>query len=431
MPNPARRDFLRLVAGGAIGAALPATVPAPARGSQPPPPPLPAWQRVAGTAPDEAYWRLVKAQFPLRDGIIPMNAANLAPAPRPVIDAVIDAMRAVDGDVSFQNRAFYDELRERLRARLAGYAGVAPDEIAIVRNTSEANNIIAGGVPLRSGDDVVLHAENHASNGVAWDVRAARYGFAVRRVAVSGDMSHDEMLAAFTSALTPRTRVLSITDVSNVTGIRLPVRALCAVGRERGIHVHVDGAQSFGMLRLNLRDLGCDSYATSAHKWFLGPKEAGLLYVRADVAPRIWPGVVSVGWGGDADSTLAGARRFEALGQRNDATTAGLDAALTFHEQIGADVIEARVLALAAALKERLVAIPRAHLITPRDAERSGGVVIVRFDGVEPRPLFERLYGEARVAAASTGGLRLCPHICNTLADVQHAAEATARFVAA
>lgn len=432
MPNPGRRDFLRLVGGATAAAAAATALPAPrlsgarvsgAFGWQP----LPL--RSIGAAADETYWRLVKAQFPLRDGVIPMNAANLAPAPRPVIDAVIAAMRAVDGDVSFQNRAAYDELRERVRARFAGYFGVATDELAIVRNTSEANNIVAGGMALGAGDEVVLHAENHASNAVAWDVRAARYGFSIRRVAVRPDMSHDEMLATFAEVLSPRTRVLSFTDVSNVTGIRLPARALCALGRERGIHVHVDGAQSFGMLRLNLMELGCDSYATSAHKWFLGPKEAGLLYVRADVAPRLWPGVVSVGWGSDAQSTLPGARRFEALGQRNDATIAGLDAALTFHEQIGIATIETRVLELAATLKARLAAIPGAELVTPRDPERSGGVVIVRF-ALDARTLFERLYREAGVAGAPTGGLRLCPHICNTLGDVHHAADAIARFSA-
>jgi isopenicillin-N epimerase len=423
MRQPRRREFLRIAGLAAAGTALPAFGAAPAQSTSVP-------YAGPGVRADESYWRLVKALFPLRDGVIPMNAANLAPAPRSVVDAVIDAMRSVEGDVSFQNRATYDELRERLRVRLAAWLGVTADEIAIVRNTSEANNIVAGGLALGRGDEVLLHAENHVSNDVAWRVRAAHSGFKVRHVAVRPDMSHDEMLGTFAAALTPRTRVLSFTDVSNVTGIRLPARALCALGRERGLHVHVDGAQSFGMIALDLRELGCDTYATSAHKWFLGPKEAGLLYARADVAPRIRPGVVSLGWGTEAEDGPVGARRFETLGQRNDATFAGLDAALTFHEQIGADRIEARVLELAAALKERLAVLPGATVVTPMDPARSGGVVITRFAGVEPGPLHERLYREARVAAAPTGGLRLCPHICNTLDDVQHAADAVAGFVA-
>lgn len=423
MITPGRRDFLRIASLAAAGAALPTIGARPVHGSR-------LAQPAAGAPVDESYWKLVKAQFPLRNGVIPMNAANLAPAPRSVVDAVSHAMAAVEGDVSFQNRAAYDALRERLRERLAARLGVTAEEIAIVRNASEANNIVAGGLPLGRGDEVLLHAENHVSNDVAWRVRAAQSGFTVRHVAVQPEMAHDEMLATFAAALTPRTRVLSFTDVSNVTGICLPVRALCALGRERGVHVHIDGAQSFGMLALDLRGLGCDTYATSAHKWFLGPKEAGVLYARAAVAPRIRPGIVSLGWGSDVDTGPEGARRFEALGQRNDATIAGFDAAVTFHEMIGPDRIEVRIRQLATALKQRLAALPGATLVTPMDETRSGGVVIARFAGADARTLHERLYHEAGIASAPTGGLRLCPHICNTLDDVEAAADAVARLVA-
>jgi isopenicillin-N epimerase len=425
--NPAhvtdRRAFLRVLGRGAVGVAALPVLPHAVLGND-------TGALTAGLpVQDEAYWKLVRAQFPLRAGIRPMNAANLCPAPRSVVDRVAAAMADVEADVSFQNRAQYDALRERVRERLAAYLGASADEIAIVRNTSEANNVIAGGVPLDRGDDVVLHSENHATNSVSWDVRAARYGFAVRRVTVASEMSAEAMLAAFRAALTPRTRVLSFTDISNVTGIRLPAPALCALARERGIHVHVDGAQSFGALRMNLRELGCDSYATSAHKWFMGPKEAGVLFVRAERAAAIWPGIVGVGWGDAAETSVRGARRFETLGQRNDATIAGLDAALDFHETIGAAAIETRVLALAAALKELLGRIPGARLVTPVAPARSGGVVIARFGERDHRALYQRLYAEHGVAGAATGGLRLCPHIYNTQDDVAHAAQAVRRLV--
>jgi selenocysteine lyase/cysteine desulfurase len=418
-----RRAFLRALGRGTAGVAalplLPADLLAGPAGALPAP----------TSVQDEEYWKLVRAQFPLRAGIRPMNAANLCPAPRAVIDRVTAAALDVDGDVSFQNRAQYDTLRERVRERLAAYFGVTADEIAIVRNTSEANNIIAGGVQLGSGDEVLLHSENHASNSVSWDVRAARYGFTIKRVAVTPQMSPDEMLATFRAAFTPRTRVLSFTDISNSTGIRLPAQALCALARERNAHAHVDGAQSFGAVRVNLRDVGCDSYSSSAHKWFMGPKEAGVLFVRAERATAVWPGVISVGY--NATTPPRGARRFEALGQRNDATIAGLDAALDFHETIGSQIIEARVLALAAALKERIAAIPGAQLITPRTPATSAGVVIARFGEADHRALYERLYRDHGVAGASTGGMRLCPHIYNTMEDVVHAGDSLRKLVVA
>jgi isopenicillin-N epimerase len=421
-PQTDRRAFLRALGRGAAGVAALPVLPDALLGAD-----TLALPQTA--AQDEGYWRLVRAQFALRAGIRPMNAANLCPAPRAVVDRVATTMAELEADVSFQNRAQYDALRERVRERLAVFLGVTADEIAIVRNTSEANNVIAGGVQLARGDEVVLHAENHPTNSVSWDVRAARYGFVVRRVSVTPELSAEAMLEQFRAELSPRTRVLSFTDISNVTGIRLPARALCALARERGIHAHVDGAQSFGAFRMNLRDLGCDSYATSAHKWFMGPKEAGVLFVRAERAAAIWPSIVGNGWGDAAETSLRGARRFETLGQRNDATIAGLDAALDFHETIGAAAIETRVLALAAALKEHLGRIPAARLITPVAPERSGGVVIARFGERDHRALYQKLYADHGVAGAATGGLRLCPHIYNTLDDVAHAAQAVRKLL--
>jgi selenocysteine lyase/cysteine desulfurase len=250
----------------------------------------------------------------------------------------------------------------------------------------------------------------------------------VRRVAVRPVLSAAEMLAAFEAALTPRTRVLSFTDVSNTTGIRLPARELCALARGRGIHVHVDGAQSFGVLDLDLHALGCDSYAASAHKWFMGPKEAGVLYVRAGRSAAIRPGIVGVGWG-SAEPGPADARRFETLGQRDDAVFTGIDAALDLHLTIGAAVIEARVLALATWLKHALAAVPGVALVTPLEPERSGGVVIAQIEGGGARALYERLYAEHRIAGAPTGGLRLCPHVYTTLADARRVAAAVRELI--
>lgn len=412
-----RRGFLGRLAGGTLGvAATPIAGLFPSSSAAAAPP----LRAPAGQAPDEAYWRQVKAQFALRDDIVPLNAANLCPAPRPVIDAVASAMRDLEGDVSFQNRAKFSNTTEAVRARLAAYLGAAPDEIAIVRNTSEGNNIIVGGLALGSRDEVVVFDENHPTNAVAWDVRAARYGFTVTRVAVEAPAaSPGQVLEPFRRALTPRTRVLAFSDVSNTSGLRLPTRELCALGRERGIHVHVDGAQTFGALVRDLHALGCDSYAASAHKWFMGPKEAGVLFVRADRIPHVGPCVVGVGWGSGPETTATGARKLETLGQRNDATIAGIKASLDFHELIGPAAIETRILELAEVLKRELARLPGARLVTPTLAELSAGVVIVQFDGRDMRALYEALYTDHRLAGAPTGGLRLCPHVYTTMADIE------------
>ncbi|QQS45515.1 MAG: aminotransferase class V-fold PLP-dependent enzyme [Acidobacteriota bacterium] len=386
---------------------------------------------VPGDSTSESYWRLVNGQFPIKPGYIMLNAANLCPSPHAVRDMVSRLTDDLDGDVSFQNRAKFDGLREESRRKLAGLMGATDDEIAIVRNTSEANNIIVNGLNLKAGDEVVIFDQNHPTNNVAWDVRAARFGFDVRRVSLRNTPgSIDEMLKAFKDAFSNRTRVLAFTDASNTTGVKLPSRDLCRLARERGVYTHIDGAQTFGSLVVNLHELGCDSYSGSAHKWFLGPKEAGLLYVRSEPIPQIWPAVVGVGWGDKAETTLKGARKFETLGQRDDAAVSAMGTAVDFHNLIGPARIEARVRELAAALKEGLVRLPGAKLKTSTRPELSAGVCVVEFEGKDSRKIYEALYAGHRIAAAPTGGVRFCPHIYNTMEEIERTISAVAQVIA-
>jgi selenocysteine lyase/cysteine desulfurase len=378
----------------------------------------------------EPFWRLVKEQFTIRPGVILLNAANLCPSPHMVRDRVFRLTEDVDGDVSFQNRAKFNGLLEESRRKLAAYMGASEDEIAIVRNTSEANNFIVNGLGLKAGDEVLVFDQNHPTNNVAWDVRAARVGFTVKRVSVAQTVSDvDEILKAFGSAITAKTRALTITDVSSTTGVRLPSKELCRMARERGVYTHVDGAQTFGALSLNLHEMGCDSYAASAHKWFMGPKEAGALYVRQERIAEIWPSVVGVGWGNKVEPAARGARKFETLGQRDDAAVSAMGTTADFHNLIGRDRIESRIRELAAALKEGVGKIPGARLRTSTRPELSAGVCVTGFEGIDQQKIYEALYAKHSVAGAPTGGVRLCPHIYNTLDEIDRVVSALRQVV--
>lgn len=407
-----RRRFLRTLAAGSV---LYPTLSARLAGTQP-----------HGGAGGEALWEEVRRQFPFREERVPMNAANLCPSPRAVADRVRELTRDIDVDCSFPNRAKFGPALEASRAAASRQLGVAPDEIALVRNTSEANNVINAGMPLDADDEVVLWDQNHPTNNVAWEVRAARYGLRVTKVATPAAPSGiDEIVGAFERALTPRTRVLALTHVSNVSGLRLPVRELCDVAHRRGIHVHVDGAQSWGALDVDLRALGCDSYAASAHKWFMGPKEVGLLHVRADRVAAIWPGVVAPSWGGAVEPRPEGARKFESLGQRDDAALAAVGTAAAFLDRLGMRRVEARVAELAALLKAGL-ADAGFDLVTPTAPVLSGGVVIAAVDAARRGAFVDALYTRYGIAGAATGGLRLCPHVYNTREHVTRAVDAAA-----
>jgi selenocysteine lyase/cysteine desulfurase len=233
------------------------------------------------------------------------------------------------------------------------------------------------------------------------------------------------------AAIGERTRVLTFSDVSNTSGARMPTAALCRVARQRGIHAHVDGAQTFGAAPVSMAELGCDSYSASAQKWLMGPREAGVLYVRSERVPKVWPGVVGSGWGDGVEPAPKGARRFETMGQRNDAILAGLAAAVSFVERIGIERIGARVAELGRSMLEGIGAIGGATLVTPAAPGLSLGVVVARFQGDDGGRLYERLYREFGVIGAPTGGVRLCPHVYNTRADVERAIAAVRRAAAA
>jgi selenocysteine lyase/cysteine desulfurase len=169
--------------------------------------------------------------------------------------------------------------------------------------------------------------------------------------------------------------------------------------------------------------MGCDSYASSSHKWFIGPKEAGVLYVKKDRIAEIWPSVVAPGWGSGAETTLEGARKFESLGQRDDACVSAMGTTVDFHNAIGPERIEARVYEIAGALKEGVKEMS-IRLVTPMEPELSGGVVILDVPRDKRRAVFSRLYDEFGIAGAATGGLRFSPHIYNTMQHIDRALRA-------
>ena len=356
----------------------------------------------------------VRDAFAFSESTIPMNAANLCPSPRIVASSVSTYTQDIDQDCSFQNRDKFQQTLETTRRSVAALLGVSDDTVALVRNTSEANNVINNGIDLAAGDEVVLWAENHPTNYVAWQVRAARFDFSVKVVQLPAAPSDiQQLLDPFINAFTARTRVLAVSQVSNISGLALPLAELVTIAHARGIHVHVDGAQTWGIIAQDLNELGVDSYTASAHKWYMGPKEVGLLYVHPSAIPRIWPGVVASGWGTSIKGDSVGARRFESLGQRDDAALAALGVAAQMHAQLGAPAVQARARQLASRLKEGLLEAG-AQLVTPLAAQFSAGVCVTRVEPANRGELFDRLYREHGIAGAPTGGLRLCPHIYNT-----------------
>lgn len=412
-----RRDFLRQVSTAA--AVLPASWTAFSQAVN------------AAAAPgSEPFWQMVKAQFPLESRLIYLNAANVCPASRPVMDRHLEYLRDFHANPSFQNREKYVEMRESLRSKLAAMLRVQADEIAITRNTSEGSNLIVRGVDLKPGDEVVITDHNHPSNNDSWKVRARREGFSVKSVPVAVPArSVEDLVAGIERAITPRTKVIAVTHLTSTTGILYPARQIAELARQRGIFMHLDGAQTFGALDVNLREIGCDSYSSSAHKWAMGPLEAGILYVRAERIAQIWPSIVTAGWADD----LKGARKFEVFGQRDDPRIVALEAGVDFLNLVGMKNVEARVQALAARAKQGLAKLPQARLKTNMEAGLSGGVIKFGLASMPTKRAYDTLWEKHRMAIAMTPsgdseGLRFSPHIYNSMEEIDRAVAAVAQL---
>lgn len=400
----ARREFLKSVGGASIAAGLLAT------------------GRTTAAEPDQA------TSFGFADDRVPMNAANLCPMPLAVSRAVQKYSGDLDRDLSNANRKRIEAIREDARSRVAAMLGVSADEVAFTRNTSESNNTIVQGFPLRENDEVLLWDQNHPSNSIAWEVAAKRAGASVRRLSVPVNAeSVDHVVSLFVDALSARTRVVSFTHISNITGFRLPAAKICsALKRRRDVHVHVDGAQTWGIADIDLHNVGCDSFSGSAHKWFMGPRETGLLYVRESSIGEIWPNIVSVPWGDELQTSLTGARKYEAFGQRDDAALAALLEAAQFHEAMTPAAVERNANRIAGELREGLsdLGVP---FVSPRNPQFASNVIILSATADNAPRMVDEVFEDSGIITAAVNGFRMSPHIYNTPEHVHRVLAAVAK----
>lgn len=389
------------------------------------------WSRpLPAASSDVSSWKGVRAQFLFPPDVTLMNAANLCPASRPVREA-LNSTADLDHDLSPANRERMQKGRESTRQLLAEFLRATPDEILITRNTSEANNLVSSGLDLKSGDEVLAFSDNHPSNLQAWNEKAKRFGFTVRLVQqVNPHPGAARYLELFEAQMSPRTRLLALTHMTNTVGDVLPVGDLCRIARQRGVLSLVDGAQSFGLMDVDLSKIQPDFYSGSGHKWLCGPKETGVLYVRKDVQERLWPSVISAYTG-----AVGLSRRHEGMGQRDDCAIIALGEALKLQTRVGRQRIDARGRQLAGMLMEGLSKISGVKVWTHPEAGRSHSVVSFQPGSHAPRDFAARLYEKAKIVTATRGGqdrpgVRLAPHFYNLDEDVERTLAAIRQLMA-
>jgi len=352
-------------------------------------PPLPA--RSLLNQNEDAYWAELRKQFVIPEDEIYLNNGTVGSSPAPVLRAIFDGYNTTERldeqdpeDYPIWGYAAWNEFRDPL----AGFVGCTRDEIALLRNATEANSYIANGLDMKPGDEVLMTDQEHPGGEGPWNLKAKRYGIVVKKVTLERPVKDAaQVLNQFNDAITPRTRVMFFSHITTFSGVVLPVKELAALARSKGILSAVDGAHVPGMMRLNVHELGCDMYSSSPHKWLMATKGSGFLYVRDEVIDRLWNTIATEGW----DEPKIRAERFQRIGSSNVPALWGLRASIRFANDIGMERIERRHRELAdymlAEMQKR-----GAESWTSPDAALRCGIVSVNVPPVQRADLENWLY---------------------------------------
>jgi len=372
---------------------------------------------------DDAYWHNVRLMFPLSKDLTYLNNGTFGPSPYPVIEAVKAGMMENDMNGQYGNW-------DPTIAKIAKFVGAKDDEIALTHNVTDGINIGCWGLPLQKGDEVIITTHEHMGNAMPWLNRQKLHGIVVKTYTPAS--TAEETLNKINSVITKKTRAIATPHIPCTQGQILPVKEICTLAREKGIYSIIDGAHGPGMIPLDLHDIGCDTYATCSHKWMLGPKGTGFLYVRKDFQNTLQPHTVGAGsdngkW--DHMTTPAitsdytpSAHRYFAGTQSNGLYT-GVIAAIDFIESIGAQNIYARLKHMGKYTQDALLAFDgKVELLTPTEERSRGAVNGFRIKGVDFQKFFSMCTEKKmRIRAVSENGLnslRVSTHIYNTKQEV-------------
>ncbi len=299
--------------------------------------------------PDEKYWKELRWHFFIPRGESYCNTATLGSSPKCVVNAINEHLRYVETNLVASkyrgnNPSFLGGYQDEptLRARVARLMGCTKEEVALTMNSTMGSSFIAMGLELGKGDEVVITDQEHPGGRSAYEVRAKRDGIVIREAKIP-QLPNDpnRIVEAFAAVISDKTKVLAISHVTSALGLMLPAKRIVQLCRERSedCFVVLDGSQALGHIGVDVRDLGCDAYVSSPHKWLLAPKGTGVMFLAKEASHRVWNTIASSTWKNDNDV----GRRFSHIGTSNQSLQKGFEAVLDFLERVGMDVIRRRI----------------------------------------------------------------------------------------
>ncbi|MEN9507441.1 MAG: hypothetical protein RLZZ621_4 [Gemmatimonadota bacterium] len=402
-----KREFLRTLGGASLGALLT-------------PSQLLAFEQEspASLAPRDDLWSELRAQYRVPTDFIHLEHGYYSMQATPVLEAFIQHVRDVNAVSSRYMRTVQVENKARVRGKLAALAGCTPDELIITRNTTESMDTVISGFDWKPGDEAVMSVHDYGAMIEHFALMERRYGIVNRMVQVPIDpASDDEIVETYARAITPKTRLLMVCHLINITGQVLPIRKICDMAHPRGVQVMVDGAHAFAQLDYRIPDLDCDYYGASLHKWLGAPLGAGILYVRKDRIRSLWPLF------GDRNFADDDIRKLNHTGTHPVHTDLAIENAIAFHEQIGITKKQERLRWLQQYWTTKAREIPRVRLYTPRDPARTGAIANVGIDGMNPGALAKTLMERYRIwtvaiNTAGVSGVRVTPQLFTTTTEL-------------
>lgn len=371
---------------------------------------------------EEAYWSSLRHELMLDPTVTYLNNGSYGSCAKVVFDVVVEHMKRHQSQPCHQLLFESPSIVRASKEKLGAYVGADPDHFAMVMNLTVGMNMVANGLDLEAGTEILSTDQEYGAVNNCWASAAEQNGWVINRVSIpSPPESHDQIVEIVANGITPQTKVLVFSHITTSTGLIMPVKRLVELAREQGILSVVDGAHVPGMIPLNIEDTGADIYVGNCHKWLMGPMGTAFLYVRPEIQEQIRPSVV--GWGMSFDKLLSAGLRsimpsmsmtymyrfFEFLGTRDVAPFIGVGTAVDFQRGIGIDRIAARGRQLArylrTALKER---IPEAGLLTPQDERLSGSITAFTIPPIGDRHVMIELWQRHRI---QIGGLRTEPEV--------------------
>ncbi|PYS97148.1 MAG: aminotransferase [Acidobacteria bacterium] len=372
---------------------------------------------------DEDFWFDIQQAFSVTRGIVNLNNGGVSPSPRVVTEALVRYIWQQEDATAYTMWEILEPQSETIRTGLAELFGCDREEIAITRNASDSLENVLFGLDLKRGDEVLTTTQDYPRMLTTLRQRERREGVVLKTVKIPippKDLS--EITSAFEAGLTPRTRVILMSHMINITGQITPVREVCEMARRRGIETVVDGAHSFAQFQFRRDDLSCDYFGTSLHKWLHAPKGTGMLYVKKEKIKNIWPHMAA------EKSQDADIRKFEETGTRSAAQRLAIGEALLFHQGVGPARKEARLRYLARYWMNQLKGEPQVRFNTSFDDRQSCALANIQVEGTDPYAVCTYLMSRHKIFATPIvhdefKGVRVTPSVYTTLKELDRFCE--------